>query len=134
MQTSGKPTSLWDDAQADRIADALARPAPRPKRYTDWTDTPSKFRDGGYLARVIRQTCVSCGVTVEFLEGLFHVELAVNGTRRMTALAPNAHWPLQQWPMEVTNLRIPMCPACLRLVGFDTETTPPEQFSLFIKD
>ena len=127
-------SSLWDDAQADRITDSLSRPAAKPARFTEWSDNSRSFRDGGYLARVLRQTCRSCSTTNNHLEGIFHVEIAPNGTRRMTALAANAQWPIQEWPVEVVATELPLCPACLRSVGFEREVPAPGVFSLLLAD
>jgi len=120
-------TTLLDDLHADLLAEA-----PKSPRFTEWRDHTGKFRDGGYLARVLRQTCMTCAGVTEHVEGVFKVEIATNGARRMTALDPAADWPLKEWPLEVVSLPTRLCAPCLRVLGFEKEVPAPQVFSLLI--
>lgn len=121
--------TLLDDLRDDLVREALERPATRPARPESWNNW-ARFTDGGYLARVVRQRCLDCGGTVDCVQGIYHVELADNGTRRLQALDPRAQWPLQQWPMELEVQSVPHCAACLRMLGFELERPAPATYSL----
>lgn len=112
--------SLWDDMQADELCAALEAPAA--KRKNEWSNV-GQFVSDGYLARVLRQTCRSCKGRSEHTQGIFHVERKEGAKdRRLTALGRGAQWPLSEsLPLEVEEVTVDWCPACLRLIGFDVE-------------
>jgi len=123
--------SLWDDLQDVETKQAILD-TPK-KRKNEWNNAAS-FTDGGYLARVLRQTCKSCGGSAEHLQGIFHLEIAPNGTRRLQALGRGAQWPLVDGlPLEVEAQDVDWCPACLRSLGFSRETPAPGVYSLIIQ-
>ncbi len=101
---------------------ALAAPATRPARHTDWSNAQS-FIDGGYLARVLRQHCRGCDSSTESVEGIFHAEIkAGTAARRLTALPRGAQWPLADGlPLEVVSRDVDWCADCLRSLGFTSE-------------
>ncbi len=109
-------------AAAFDLKKALTQPAARRERHTEWTNAES-FVSEGYLARILRQTCKSCGGTAETTEGIFHAERKPGATaRRLTALPRGGQWPItEHLPLEVIETTVDWCPACLRLVGFDAE-------------
>lgn len=136
---NGTPgSSLWDDLLGLQTKQALLAPAAKrtrpdtPTRFTAWSNAQS-FTDGGYLARVMRQTCKSCGAQHETVLGVFHVEIHATGARRLQALAHNAQWPLiEGMPLEVEAQTVPYCGACLRLLGFSREVEAPTTRSLVV--
>lgn len=109
-------------AAAFDLKRALAAPATRPSRHTEWSNAES-FVSEGYIARVLRQTCKSCGAVAEHTEGIFHAERKPGAAaRRLTLLPRGAQWPVQEHlPLEVTESTTDWCPPCLRMVGFDAE-------------
>lgn len=116
-------STLWDDVQVVLTHEALQAPAAkRPSRHTEWSNAHS-FVDGGYLARIVRETCRSCSGRVESSQGVFHVEVKVGtGTRRLTALPRGGQWPLEPGlPLEIEEVTVDWCAACLRDLGFTTE-------------
>lgn len=87
----------------------------------------AQFVDGGYMAKVIRQTCNGCHSTSDYLVGLFHIEHHVGGGRRLTKLGKGAQWPLVPGhAVELTWEDVDNCSTCLSFLGFDKiETSPP---------
>ena len=85
----------------------------------------STWTSGGYLAKVGRQICQSCGRTQDHCIGVYAVELG-NGGRRLTRLPSKGQFPLEPWPMEIDVSEVEWCAVCLSDLGFTPAVGMPQ--------
>lgn len=69
----------------------------------------------GYMARILRIECCSCGTEVDELLGVYTIETR-GGSRRLTKAK---QWPQQgPWPIEIEKRTVLHCAYCIESLGF----------------
>lgn len=112
-------------------------PKAKPKRVEQptWNNFHT-FTFGGYVARVRQLVCTTCAGRTRLLEGVFIEEIHESGTRRMTALAKGAQWPMGldgEHRCEVWEEEVQFCGQCITQLGFGREVGVDPTYTLMIQ-
>lgn len=110
------PNDLLSELQADHHNELLEKGNLRKRRVVHAPFASAPWASQGYLARIIRSTCLGCGGQFDSLMGIFHVETRAGGTeRREQVMSPKGFQlpPTSAARAEVLPVQTAACLDCI---------------------